>query len=387
MVEQERRAALAEAEEARAQLRLLAEATTQMTGALDVADACARLARIAGARSWPTCARSTCSTDPGAGPRRRLAVAARDAADEELLRELGALRTLRPGRRSATPAGCSTAAARCSSRSCPSAAAERYPDDPAAAASFDAAAAAVGDGRAGAGPRAGARRAHAAHPAPLRPPLRPARPAPGRRLAGRAGLAVDNARLYETEHAAAVTLQRSLLPAVPGRRRPAGRRPVPGRRGRQPGRRRLVRRAARCPTARSASRSATSSGTTCAPPRRWGSCAVSCAPTPGTAAGPARCSTAATSSCRAWRWRRWPPPSTPGSTAGPDGDPDCCATRTPATPRRCCSTPDGELRAARRAPLADDRRRAASRHGAPGRGGRDASGARRARCCCSTPTG
>ena len=34
-------------------------------------------------------------------------------------------------------------------------------------------------------------------------------------LAGRAGLAVDNARLYETEHAAAATLQHSLLPAVP----------------------------------------------------------------------------------------------------------------------------------------------------------------------------
>ncbi len=34
-------------------------------------------------------------------------------------------------------------------------------------------------------------------------------------IAGRAGLAVDNARLYETEHAAAATLQRSLLPAVP----------------------------------------------------------------------------------------------------------------------------------------------------------------------------
>jgi serine phosphatase RsbU (regulator of sigma subunit) len=33
-------------------------------------------------------------------------------------------------------------------------------------------------------------------------------------IAGRAGLAIDNARLYETEHAAAVTLQRSLLPAV-----------------------------------------------------------------------------------------------------------------------------------------------------------------------------
>src|SRR3954449_9204732 len=34
-------------------------------------------------------------------------------------------------------------------------------------------------------------------------------------LAGRAGLAVDNVRLYQVEHAAAATLQRSLLPAVP----------------------------------------------------------------------------------------------------------------------------------------------------------------------------
>jgi serine phosphatase RsbU (regulator of sigma subunit) len=34
-------------------------------------------------------------------------------------------------------------------------------------------------------------------------------------LAGRAGLAVDNARLYEVERAAAATLQHSLLPAVP----------------------------------------------------------------------------------------------------------------------------------------------------------------------------
>ena len=31
----------------------------------------------------------------------------------------------------------------------------------------------------------------------------------------RAGLAVDNARLYEREHAAALTLQRSLLPDLP----------------------------------------------------------------------------------------------------------------------------------------------------------------------------
>ena len=46
MVEKERRAALAEAEETREQLRLLAESTTQMTGALDTTDACARLARI-----------------------------------------------------------------------------------------------------------------------------------------------------------------------------------------------------------------------------------------------------------------------------------------------------------------------------------------------------
>lgn len=34
-------------------------------------------------------------------------------------------------------------------------------------------------------------------------------------LAGRAALAVDNTRLYETEHAAVITLQHSLLPALP----------------------------------------------------------------------------------------------------------------------------------------------------------------------------
>ena len=101
MVEQERRSALAEAEESRAQLRLLAEATTQMTGALDVTDACARLARIA-VPALADLSAVDLVDQPGRGPSRRVAVAARDAADEALLRELGAVRAYAPGTASDT---------------------------------------------------------------------------------------------------------------------------------------------------------------------------------------------------------------------------------------------------------------------------------------------
>ena len=178
MVEQERRSALAEAEESRAQLRLLAEATTQMTGALDVTDACARLARIA-VPALADLSAVDLVDQPGRGPSRRVAVAARDAADEALLRELGAVRAYAPGTASDTgrvlDGGGPVAdpgAARARRRA--------LPGRPGCRGGVRAAAAAVGDGRAGAGPRARARRAHAAHPAPLRPPLRPARRAPGR---------------------------------------------------------------------------------------------------------------------------------------------------------------------------------------------------------------
>ena len=137
---------------------------------------------------WPTCARSTCSTSPAAGPAAGSPSPPATPPDEGSCAS-SARCAPTPRGRPATPAGCSTAAAPLLIPELPERGAERYPDDPAAAALFDAAAAAVGDGRAGAGPRAGARRADAAHPASLRPPLRPARRAPGRgpRRAGRAG--------------------------------------------------------------------------------------------------------------------------------------------------------------------------------------------------------
>jgi len=65
-----------------------------MTGALDVADACARLARIVVPALADLCAVDLAEQP---GPSRRVAVAAGDAADEALLRELGALRGYAPG--------------------------------------------------------------------------------------------------------------------------------------------------------------------------------------------------------------------------------------------------------------------------------------------------
>jgi PAS domain S-box-containing protein len=213
MVEQERRAALAEAEEARNQLRLLAEATTQMTGALDVSDACARLARALVPQLADLCAVDLLER-PGAGSPQRLAVAGQDPADEAALRELGELRDYRIGRGSDTGsvlAGEDPVLM----PELPEHGAERYPHDPAAAAVYD------------------RLRLKSVMVVPIRArgrvlgALTLATQQPyGRRytsrdlhlaadLAGRAGLTVDNARLYEVEHAAAATLQRSLLPAVP----------------------------------------------------------------------------------------------------------------------------------------------------------------------------
>jgi GAF domain-containing protein len=213
LVEQERRAALADAEEARAQLQLLAEATTQMTGALDVADACRRLARIA----VPALA-DLCAVDlpehPGHGPVRRVAVAARDAADEELLRELGVLRKYVPGPTSDT-GRVLDGGAPVLIPELPERGADRYPDDPAAAAVFERLrlrSAIVVPVRAR-GRVLGALTLLTQHPYARRYGQRDLHLAAD--LAGRAGLTVDNARLYEVEHAAAATLQRSLLPAVP----------------------------------------------------------------------------------------------------------------------------------------------------------------------------
>jgi PAS domain S-box-containing protein len=213
LVEQERRAALADAEEARAQLRLLAEATTQMTGALDVADACARLARIAVPQLADLCAVDL-PDHPGHGPVRRIAVAARDAADEELLAELGALRGYVPGPDSDT-GRVLDGGAPVLIPELPERGADRYPDQPAAAAVFERLrlrSAMVVPVRAR-GSVLGTLTLLTQHPYGRRYGPRDLHLAAD--LAGRAGLTVDNARLYEVEHAAAVTLQRTLLPAVP----------------------------------------------------------------------------------------------------------------------------------------------------------------------------
>jgi PAS domain S-box-containing protein len=212
IVEQERRAALAEAEEARAQLRLLAEATTQMTAALGVIDACERLARSLVPELADLCAVDVLDV-PGRGMPRRLAVAARDPGDEERLRELGVLRNYHVG------GGSDTGHVLAGERpvlvpELPERGADRYPDDPAAAAVYDMlrlrsvmVVPVPARGRV-----LGALTLITQHPYGRRYAARELHLATD--IAGRAGLAIDNARLYETEHAAAVTLQRSLLPAV-----------------------------------------------------------------------------------------------------------------------------------------------------------------------------
>ncbi|MDQ4116527.1 MAG: SpoIIE family protein phosphatase [Actinomycetota bacterium] len=210
IVEKERRAALADAEAARAQLRLLAEATTQMTAALDTADACTRLARIV-VPELADLATVDLIDAPGGHSRQRMAVAARESDDEALLGRFGPLHGGR-GEGAASAAG--------SGRphlvsDLPESGADQYPDDPDAAEVYE------------------RLRLRSAMVVPLRARGRvlgtltlytqfPYGRRYGQRdlhlaadLAGRAGLAVDNARLYEVERAAAATLQHSLLPAVP----------------------------------------------------------------------------------------------------------------------------------------------------------------------------
>ena len=206
LVEQERRAALADAEEARAQLRLLAEATTQMTAALDVADACARLARIAVPQLADLCAVDL-SEHPGHGTVRRVAVAARDAADEALLARLAPLRSDVPGS-SGDPGRVLDGEAAALIAELP----ERYPAGAAVSERLRLRSAMIVPVRAR-GRVLGVLTLLTQHPYGRRYGQRDLHLATD--LAGRAGLAVDNARLYEVQHAAAATLQRSLLPAVP----------------------------------------------------------------------------------------------------------------------------------------------------------------------------
>jgi serine phosphatase RsbU (regulator of sigma subunit) len=213
IVEQERRVALADAESARSQLRLLAEATTQMTEALDVADACARLARIVVPDLADLCAVDMLDR-PGVGGAQRIAVAARDGADETRLRDLGELRDHRRGSDGDVGAVLAGGEPVLISE-LPERGADRHPDDPAAAAAYERLrlrSAMVVPVRAR-GRVLGALTLMTQHPYGRRYGSRDLHLAAD--LAGRAGLTVDNARLYEVEHAAAATLQRSLLPAVP----------------------------------------------------------------------------------------------------------------------------------------------------------------------------
>lgn len=209
IVEQERRAALADAEAARAQLRLLAEATTQMTAALDTADACRRLARIV-VPELADLATVDLLDAPSAHTRQRMAVAAREADDETLLGRFGALHG---GRGEGTAAAASGRPYLISDM--PEAGAEQYPDDPDAAEVYEQLrlrSALVVPLRAR-GRVLGTLTLYTQFPYGRRYSQRDLHLAAD--LAGRAGLAVDNARLYEVERAAAATLQHSLLPAVP----------------------------------------------------------------------------------------------------------------------------------------------------------------------------
>ncbi|GAA1290469.1 hypothetical protein GCM10009609_68020 [Pseudonocardia aurantiaca] len=212
IVEQERRAALAEAEEARGQLRLLADATSQMTGALGVTDACQRLAR-----SLVPALADACAVDlldpPGSAAPQRVAVAARDPADEDRLRRLAALRGYHTGDGSRTGDVLAGEQALLEAE-LPELGAHRYPDHPAAAAVYDELrlrSTMVVPVRAR-GHVLGTLTLVTQHPYGRRYTQRDLHLAAD--IAGRAGLTVDNARLYEVEHAAAVTLQRSLLPVV-----------------------------------------------------------------------------------------------------------------------------------------------------------------------------
>jgi PAS domain S-box-containing protein len=213
LVEQQRRAALAEAEAARGELRLLAEATTQMTEALDTTDACERLARIVVPQLADLCAVDLVGR-PGSAGTERMAVAARDPADEDRLRLLHELRGYRAG--SDTDTGSVLAGHRpVLLPDLPDRGVERYGADGKAADAYDRLrlrSAMVVPVRAR-GRVLGALTLLTQHPYGRRYGPRDLHLAAD--LAGRAGLTVDNARLYETEHAAAVTLQHSLLPALP----------------------------------------------------------------------------------------------------------------------------------------------------------------------------
>jgi len=213
MVENERRAALAAAEETREQLRLLTESTSAMSASLDTTGVAAALARIVVPAMADFCCVDLLDEVEDDTSVRRAAVNHRDESKLDEVRALG--RWVSPTEDGRDPIGQALGAGS------PSLLPE-LPVRPAGIAEQ---------------PdllrRYEALRPRSAIVVPLRArgqvlgALTLGTELPyGRRysqrdlylaadLAARAGLAVDNARLYAREHGAAETLQRSLLPAVP----------------------------------------------------------------------------------------------------------------------------------------------------------------------------
>lgn len=213
MVENERRAALAAAEETREQLRLLTESTSAMSASLDTAGVAGELARIVVPALADFCCVDLLDEVGDRASARRVAVNHRDSAQAESVRALGTWLT--PTDDGRDPVGQALTAGS------PSLLPE-LPVRPAGLAGLPDLLRTYEQMR----PRS-------AIVVPLRArgqvlgALTLGTELPyGRRysqrdlylatdLAARAGLAVDNARLYAREHGAAETLQRSLLPAVP----------------------------------------------------------------------------------------------------------------------------------------------------------------------------
>lgn len=211
LVQHERQAALAAAEEARKGLWLLIEASNWMTESLDVVGTATRLAELA----VPALADYCCVDlldQPGVGTARRVAVKHRGAEEAQALRRLGELLAPHVGGDDAESRVLSGGPPVLRSQLPP--APESMPDNDEVVQLY-----------ASLRPRSSVIVPLRARGRVLGALTLVTEEPYGRRygqhdlhlasdLAGRAGLAVDNARLYATERAAAETLQRSLLPAV-----------------------------------------------------------------------------------------------------------------------------------------------------------------------------
>lgn len=213
VIENERRAALAAAEETREQLRLLTESTSAMTASLDTAGVAAALARLVVPALADYCCVDLLDEVDELASARRVAVNHRDESKVDVVRSLG--RWLTPTEDGRDPVGQAL-------RNGTPALLPELPVRPPGIA-----------GQPDLLRRYEQLRPRSAIVVPLRArgqvlgTLTLGTELPyGRRysqrdlylaadLAARAGLAVDNARLYAREHGAAETLQRSLLPAVP----------------------------------------------------------------------------------------------------------------------------------------------------------------------------